>query len=81
MTSIKISSTNEITKYEFDSYMIYLKQIYDPEFLEEQDNNDIADLVNFEFDTLLSGEDINRFKEDYFIEEEDSKLIMKNMGY
>lgn len=81
MPSIKISIPSKVTKYEFDSYMIYLKQMYDPEFLEEQDDNDIADLVNFEFDTLISGEDVKKFKEDYFIEEEDSKLIMKNMGY
>lgn len=71
----------KITQHQFDSFIIYLKQEYGSDFLERQSNEELAELINFEFNTLISGEDIEGFDKDYLIEEEDMKLIVKNLGY
>lgn len=70
----------KLTQEQFNNYWKKLNQIYEtPE--EILDYNEVADIMNFEFDLNLSDVDIKKFRENsQLIEEEDNKLIYKNAG-
>jgi hypothetical protein len=69
-----------ISQLEFNNYWNKLNEMYDrPE--EMMNYSEIADLMNFEFDLLLSDIDVKKFRDgSKLIEEEDMELIYKNVG-
>lgn len=66
-----------LQQYEFESYYLYLQKEYPLEFINTDDK--IADKMNYEFNTIISGEDVKKFKENFLTEEEDVRLIYKNV--
>lgn len=70
----------EISQEQFNEHWKNLEKMYEsPDYM--MDYIELADIMNFEFDLNLSDVDIKKFRDNSkLIEEEDNKLIYKNLG-